>query len=81
MSKYAFLGREMGQPREYSEHMAELIDIEVQAKLIELEKTTVNFLSEHRQQLEALAEAVLAKETLTATEIREILEGSEQPRA
>jgi cell division protease FtsH len=79
--EHVFLGREMGQPREYSEHMAELIDIEVQARLIELEKATVNFLSEHRQQLEALAEGVLAKETLSATEIREILEGSEQQRA
>ncbi|MEP1214462.1 MAG: ATP-dependent zinc metalloprotease FtsH [Marinobacter sp.] len=76
--EHVFLGREMGQPREYSEHMAELIDIEVQAKLIELEKATVNFLSEHRQQLEALTEAVLAKETLAATDIQEILEGSAQ---
>jgi cell division protease FtsH len=79
--EHVFLGREMGQPREHSEHMAELVDTEVQTKLIELEKTTISFLSEHRQQLEALAEAVLAKETLSATEIRDILEGSQKRRA
>ncbi|MFN2362376.1 MAG: ATP-dependent zinc metalloprotease FtsH, partial [Marinobacter sp.] len=76
--EHVFLGREMGQPREYSEHMAELIDTEVQARLLELEKTTVTFLSDHRQQLEALAEAVLARETLTATEIHQILDESER---
>ncbi|NMT64274.1 ATP-dependent zinc metalloprotease FtsH [Marinobacter orientalis] len=79
--EHVFLGRELGQPREYSEHMAELIDMEVQAKLIELETATVSFLSDHRQQLEALASAVLAKETLSATEIRQILEGSEKQSA
>lgn len=79
--EHVFLGREMGQPRDHSEHMAELIDIEVQAKLIELEKATVSFLSDHRRQLEALAEAVLEKETLSATEIHEILEGTEKQPA
>ncbi len=79
--EHVFLGREMGQPREHSEHMAELVDTEVQAKLIELEKATVSFLADHRPQLEALAEAVLAKETLSATEIHEILEGSQKQRA
>ncbi len=79
--EHVFLGREMGQPREYSEHMAELIDIEVQAKLIELEKATVSFLSEHRQQLETLAKAVIDRETLSATEIHQILEPGEQQQA
>src|SRR5690606_14083848 len=67
--EHVFLGRELGQPREYSERLAELIDSEVQSKLIELERTTIGFLSEHRRELDALAQAVLDKETLSAEEV------------
>ncbi|EON90938.1 cell division protein FtsH [Marinobacter lipolyticus SM19] len=71
--EHVFLGREMGLPREFSEKMADLIDTEIQSKLMSLEKDTREFLSEHRNQLEALAKAVLKKETLAAEEIEEIL--------
>ncbi len=71
--EHVFLGREMGQPREFSEKMAELIDTEIQSQLLALEKTTADFLSDHRDQLEALAKAVLKRETLSAEEIEEIL--------
>ncbi|AZT83556.1 ATP-dependent metallopeptidase FtsH/Yme1/Tma family protein [Marinobacter sp. NP-4(2019)] len=71
--EHVFLGREMGLPREFSEKMAELIDAEIQSQLLALEKETRDFLSEHRNQLEALAKAVLKKETLSAEEIDEIL--------
>jgi len=71
--EHVFLGREMGLPREYSEKMAELIDKEIQSQLMELEKFTIDFLTAHRDQLEALARAVLEKETLSAEEIDRIL--------
>lgn len=63
----------MGLPREFSEKTAELIDAEIQAQLMALEKATLDFLTEHRAQLEALAKAVLKQETLSAEEIDEIL--------
>jgi len=71
--EHVFLGREMGLPREFSEKTAELIDAEIQAQLMALEKATFEFLTEHRRQLEALAKAVLKQETLSAEDIDEIL--------
>lgn len=73
--EHVFLGREMGLPREFSEKTAELIDAEIQAQLMALEKATLDFLTEHRPQLEALAKAVLQRETLSAEEVDEILKG------
>ncbi|GAA0851455.1 ATP-dependent zinc metalloprotease FtsH [Marinobacter szutsaonensis] len=71
--EHVFLGREMGAPREFSEKMAEMIDGEIQSKLLEMEKATVDFLNEHRNHLDALAKVLLKKETLSAEEIDEIL--------
>ncbi|KMQ74095.1 ATP-dependent zinc metalloprotease FtsH [Marinobacter subterrani] len=71
--EHVFLGREMGLPREFSEKMAELIDAEIQSQLMGLEKATFDFLTEHRDQLEALTRAVLNQETLAGEEIEEIL--------
>ena len=71
--EHVFLGREMGLPREFSEKMADLIDSEIQAQLLALEKATLAFLTDHRPQLEALVKAVLERETLSADEIQEVL--------
>ena len=79
--EHVFLGREMGQPREFSEKMAELIDAEIQSQLLSLEKATLDFLASHRSQLEALAQAVLKQESLSAEEIRGILEQSPKETA
>lgn len=72
--EHVFLGREMGLPREFSEKMAELVDTEIQSQLLAQEKATLDFLKEHRRQLEALARAVLEHETLSAEQIGEILQ-------
>lgn len=72
--EHVFLGREMGAPREYSEKLAEMIDSEIQSQLMAFEAFTLNFLSEHRQELDALAEAVMETETLTAEDITRVLE-------
>jgi cell division protease FtsH len=63
----------MGMPREFSEKMAEMIDEEIQSQLLALEKATLDFLTEHRNQLDALAKAVLKQETLSAEDVEEIL--------
>ncbi|WP_029653767.1 ATP-dependent zinc metalloprotease FtsH [Marinobacter daepoensis] len=72
--EHVFLGREMGAPREYSEKLAEMIDSEIQSQLMAFEAFTLNFLSEHRHELDALAEAVMTTETLTAADITRVLE-------
>jgi len=79
--EHVFLGREMGQPREFSEKMAELIDTEIQSQLLALEKATRDFLGGHRDQLEALARAVLKNETLSAEQIEDILHDKSTPPA
>lgn len=79
--EHVFLGREMGQPREFSEKMAELIDTEIQSQLLALEKATRDFLGGHRDQLETLARAVLKHETLSAEEIEGILHDKSTPPA
>jgi len=61
--------------------MAELIDAEIQSQLLSLEKATLDFLASHRSQLEALAQAVLKQESLSAEEIRGILEQSPKETA
>ena len=71
--EHVFLGREMGSQREYSEKMAELIDAEIQSELLAMEAATIEFLTDHRDQLEALAKAVLKKENLSAEEVEKIL--------
>ncbi|WP_166263626.1 ATP-dependent zinc metalloprotease FtsH [Marinobacter caseinilyticus] len=76
--EHVFLGREMGLPREFSEKMAELIDTEIQAQLVALEKATLEFLTEHRRQLELLTKAVLEKETLSLEEVGEVIESEKK---
>jgi cell division protease FtsH len=79
--EHIFLGREMTQQRDFSEHTAQLIDDEVRKLVGELEIKAQEVLSEHRQQLEALAEVLLQKEILEAEEIQELIDrGSEQSR-
>jgi cell division protease FtsH len=58
--EHIFLGREMTQQRDFSEHTA-------------VEQEIATLLQQHRDQLESLAQALLEKETLEADEIQSIL--------
>lgn len=71
--EHVFLGREMGAPREYSEKLAEMIDSEIQTQLMDLERFTVAFLTEHRKELDALAKAMMERETMESEEIEQVL--------
>lgn len=72
--EHVFLGREMAQPPDFSEHTAHIIDNEICTLVREIESKIAKLLKEHRPQLEALAEALLQKETLQAAEIQAIIE-------
>lgn len=72
--EHVFLGREMAQQQDFSEHTARIIDEEISALIKNIEKEIAALLNDHRPQLEALAEALLQKETLEAEEIKSILE-------
>ncbi len=73
--EHAFLGREMTQLREHSEASAGLLDDEIRRLLTELEVRGRRLLEQHRGELDRLAEALAARETLEGEEIREVLEG------
>ena len=68
-----FLGREMHQQRQFSEHTMEMIDEEVARILREQADRAFQIIQTQRGQLEKLAEALLAKEELDEPEIEAIL--------
>ena len=70
--EHIFLGREMTQQRDFSEHTAQIIDDEISRLLKHIEQEITTLLQRHRSQLELLASALLEKETLEADEIQSI---------
>src|SRR5437773_2912537 len=68
-----FLGREIHQQRQFSEHTMELIDEEVARILREQSNRASNLLTSQRQKLNELAEKLLEKEELDEHEIEAVL--------
>lgn len=77
---HPFLGRELSEPREFSEHTASLLDAEARGALAEAETYTAALLDRHAQQLDSLINALLEKETLQYQEIRQLLGDAGGPR-
>ena len=71
-----FLGRELTEQRDYSEEVAEALDSEVQRIVNEQHDRVRNILRVHRLRLDAVAEALLKRETLEEEEFVEIFEGN-----
>lgn len=67
-----FLGREITQHKDYSEDTAKKIDSEMRAILTSCMDDTMRILTEHRDQLDKLTDALVEKETLDDKEIREM---------
>jgi cell division protease FtsH len=61
-----------GSSRAFSEETAKTIDAEVQRIIRESHEQAKRLLSEHRKQLDALAQALVARETLNEKEILEV---------
>ena len=64
-----FLGREISQPRAFSEHSAELVDTAVRRLLAEAESRAAAIVSSHIRQMDKLVAALEKKETLERDEI------------
>jgi cell division protease FtsH len=73
----AFLG-EFGQSRDYSEGIAETIDVEVRALLEQAHNEAYEVLVKNRDILDALARELLEKETLDHIQIAEIFRDVEK---
>ena len=68
-----FLGREMHQSRPFSEHTQETIDDEVSVILNEASARAMDLLSEQRDKLDLIKEALMDREELTEKEIEELI--------
>jgi cell division protease FtsH len=74
-----FLGREIAQHRDYSEHTAIEIDEEVKRIVSENYEKAKKLISDRRETLDLLTKALLEKETLDGSEVEAIVNG--QPAA
>ncbi len=71
--EHPFLGREMSELRDHSEHTAQVIDEEVARILRESDGRAFRILEEHRDDLERVTEALIEREVLTEGEIEELV--------
>ena len=70
---HPFLGKEMAEPRRYSEHTAQVIDEEILRLLNEAAEIARKTLSEHRGLLDKLSKALEESETLDEKDIEELI--------
>ncbi len=71
-----FLGRELSLPKRYSEEMGWLMDQEIQKIIIDAESKATEILTNKRQTLDALAEALIKDEMLDRADVERIIQGS-----
>ena len=74
-----FLGRDFSQQKNFSDQTAKLIDQEVKALVMSGYEKAREIITEHRDLLEKMALALLDRETLNASEVKEIIEGKVPP--
>jgi len=74
-----FLGRDFGQGKGYSETTAAEIDSEVRDIIDEAYETCRRTLTEHMDQLHALAGALIEREKLTEEQFQDVMEGKSLP--
>jgi cell division protease FtsH len=75
-----FLGKEFSAPRRYySESVAQTIDDEVRSFVMEGHETAKRLLTENRDKLDIMAQALLERETLDGEEVDAIVQGRDLP--
>ena len=70
-----FLGRDYNSPSNASSQVAYEIDIEVRKIIDKCHNDAKKIISSHKDELIAIADALIANETLTAEEIQEVIDG------
>jgi cell division protease FtsH len=78
--EHVFLGKEIQEPRDFSEGTAQIIDEEVQRLLREADQRSYELLEKNREDLDRLADALIQREELQREEIDEILRNNEGVR-
>ena len=67
-----FLGREISEQRDYSEHIAEKIDVAIQELIQDAYDKAKSILTQYRGELDQIAERLLEEETMDAKEFHKI---------
>jgi len=75
-----FLGKDLGEQRDYSEAVAQIIDGEVQRIVTEAHETALRLLSENRERLDRVAQVLIEIETLDQEDFEKVWNGEELPR-
>jgi cell division protease FtsH len=73
-----FLGRDLARDRSFSEEVAAQIDREISRIVNEAYERALSLLRTHRDKLDAIAQRLQEKETITAAELAEIVDGTPQ---
>jgi cell division protease FtsH len=68
-----FIGKEIAQHKDYSEDTARRIDKAISDFLEQAKDRAVSILTEHREQLDKLAEELIVRETLLDSDVRDLL--------
>jgi cell division protease FtsH len=71
--EHPFLGREISEARDHSEHTQQLIDEEISRILREADTRAYQLLEAHRDDLDRLSDALMEREDLSVNEIEEIV--------
>ena len=72
-----FLGKSVTQSRNMSEETAKLVDAEIKRLITDAYNGAHQLLSEHQQDWEKLAQALIEYETLSGEEIKDLLDGKD----
>ena len=72
-NEYVFLGRDMAQSKDYSEDTAQLIDGEVKTIINNAYDRANRLITENKDKVQAVAEALKEYETLDASQVEEIV--------
>lgn len=74
--EHPFLGREITEEKKFSERSAQIIDEEVSALIKRCSERTSSCLTEHREQLSMLAQALLDKESVSGEQMDQLIKAS-----
>jgi cell division protease FtsH len=72
--EHVFLGKEIQESRDFSEHSAAVIDEEVQRLLREADDLALDLLKSNRDKLDRLVEALMQREELLRDEVNQLLQ-------
>jgi cell division protease FtsH len=77
--EHPFLGRELAQPKRYSDEMAWIMDQEIRKFIVEAEAKAEDILTKNRHVLDKLARELIKQEVLDRGEIEQIINEAQQP--